>query len=51
MGGLGRPDEGKDAKGNYRIGDEGPSDPYADLWQDIWEEYLEKEHKKNFYSK
>ena len=37
-------------RGDYRRGDEGPLDLFADVWQEIWEDDLEKEHKKNFYS-
>ena len=36
-------------RGNYRRADEGPLDLFTDAWQKIWEDDLEKEHKKNFY--
>ena len=29
-------------RGNYRRGDEGPSDLFVDVWQEIWEDDLEK---------
>ena len=38
-------------KGNCRRGDEGPSNLFVDVWHEIWEDDLEKAHKKKFYSK
>ena len=29
--------------------DEGPLDPFADVWQEICEDNLEKENKRTFY--
>ena len=37
-------------RGNCRRGDEGPSNLFSDVWQEIWEDDLEEEHKRNFYS-
>ena len=34
---------------NYRNRDEGPLDRFADVWQEIWEDDLEKEHRRKFY--
>ena len=37
--------------GNCRTRGEGPSDLFADVWQEIWEDDVKKAHKKNLYGK
>ena len=35
--------------GNCSKGDEGPSDLFVEVWWEMWEDDLEKEHRRNFY--
>ena len=36
-------------RGNWRRVDEGPSNLFSNVWQEIWEDDLEEKHKRNFY--
>ena len=42
--------ESRMVTGNCRKGDEGPSYLFTEVWQEVWEDDLEKEHRRNFYS-
>ena len=37
-------------RGNCRTRDEAPSDLFADVWQEISDDDLEKAHSRNFYN-
>ena len=47
MGKFGGINRARIVRGNCRTRDEGPSDLFTDVWQEIWNNDLEKEHKGN----
>ena len=39
-------------KENYRKGEQGePSDHFIKIWEEVWDDELEKRHKENFSGK